>query len=213
MTARVILLDPRNPSETALSEAAGLLRDGGIIAYPTETLYGLGVDGTNEAAVEKIFTVKGRSHSIPVSLIIASWSDLEQLALNIPPAGRKLAEAFWPGGLTLLFTAAPAVSKKLTAGTGKIGVRFSSDPVAALLARRLGRPITATSANRSGGAECHNSQEVIAALGDRLDAVVDGGTTPGPPGSTIVDVTVDPPLVVREGVISKSRLDAVLQGA
>ncbi len=213
MTARVILLDPRNPSETALGEAAGLLRDGGIIAYPTETLYGLGVDGTNEEAVEKIFTVKGRSYTAPVSLIIGSWSDLEQLALNIPPAGRKLAEAFWPGGLTLLFTAAPAVSKKLTAGTGKIGVRFSSDPVAALLARRLGRPITATSANRSGGAECRSSQEVIAALGERLDAVVDWGTTPGPPGSTIVDVTVDPPLVVREGVISKSRLEAVLRGA
>lgn len=211
MTARVIPLDPRYPSETALGEAVGLLRDGGIIAYPTETLYGLGVDGTNEEAVEKIFTVKGRSYTAPVSLIIGSWSDLERLTLNIPPSGRKLAEAFWPGGLTILFTAAPAVSKKLTAGTGKIGIRFSSDPIADLLARRLGRPITATSANRSGGDECRSAREVLAVLGDRLDAVIDGGTTPGPPGSTIVDVTIDPPLVVREGVISKRRLGAVLR--
>jgi len=198
MTARIISVDPCEPG-LWVEEAAALLRKGGIIAYPTETFYGLGVDGTNEAAVERIFEVKGRDSNVPVSLIIGDLSALEGLVRSVPEAGRRIADAFWPGAVTIVFEAAPDVPEKLTAGTGKIGVRLTSHPVARAIARQLGRALTATRANRSGAGECLTAQEVFAVLGEDLDAVVDGGRTPGPPGSTIVDVTVDPPKVLREG--------------
>ena len=210
MTLRIIPVDPRDPSDRGIEEAAVLLGKGCIIAYPTETFYGLAVDGTNEAALEKVFDVKGRDSRTPVSLIIGDRSDLDGLVRSVPEAGRRIADAFWPGGVTILFEASSTVSEKLTGGTGKIGIRLSSDILATGLARRLGRPLTATSANRTGEAECCTAEEVVAALGDRLDAVLDGGATPGPPGSTIIDVTVEPPRVLREGVVTTDRLMAVL---
>jgi len=196
----------------AIEHALEAISRGELVAFPTDTVYGVGCDPWNAEAILALYEAKRRPTSMPIPVLLASAEAAHAVARTLPLGYDALAEAFWPGGLTILFTAAPAVSKKLTAGTGKIGIRFSSDPIADLLARRLGRPITATSANRSGGDECRSAQEVLAVLGDRLDAVIDGGTTPGPPGSTIVDVTIDPPLVVREGVISKSRLGAVLRG-
>ncbi len=115
-------------------------------------------------------------------------------------------ERFWPGALTIIFKASPDVSHLLTAGTGKIGIRLSSHPVATALAKKLGHPITATSANLSGKHECTSADEVIQGIGDQIDAVIDGGQTPGGSGSTIIDVTTDPPAILREGVIPKYKL-------
>ena len=119
-------------------------------------------------------------------------------------------QKFWPGALTIVFAASPAVLPRLTAGTGKIGIRVSSHPVARLIAKGLAGPLTATSANLSGGPECSTADEVLRVFGDSLDAVIDGGTTAGGLGSTILDVTVSPPLILREGVVSRSDiLDAL----
>ncbi|MBA4421969.1 MAG: threonylcarbamoyl-AMP synthase [Syntrophus sp. (in: bacteria)] len=202
----LLKIDPRNPDKETLTETSRILREGGIIAFPTETFYGLGVDARQEAAVEKIFRIKGRNIRNPVSVIVDSEAEVIPLVAAIPEAARVLMKNFWPGPLTLVFCAAPPVSSHLTGGTGKIGIRVSSHTVARLLAKRLSGPLTATSANLSGGQECSTAADVIQLFGDRLDAIVDGGPTPGGMGSTILDITVHPPLVLRTGAVSLTEI-------
>jgi len=200
MTA-LLKIDPLKPDKETLTKISKILREGGIIAFPTETFYGLGVDARQEAAVEKIFRIKGRNVRNPVSVIVDSEEEVIPLVAEIPEAARFLMKKFWPGPLTLVFCAAPPVSSHLTGGTGKIGIRVSSHPIARLLAAGLAGPLTATSANLSGEPECSSAEAVIRTLGDLPDAVIDGGPTPGGSGSTILDVTVAPPRILREGAI------------
>jgi L-threonylcarbamoyladenylate synthase len=197
-------IDPGKPDEEKLAEAVRVLRGGGVVAFPTETFYGLGADARNETAVEKIFRIKGRNFRNPLPVIIADDGEIVPLVEEIPAAATLLMKIFWPGPLTLIFRAAPPVSSRLTGGTGKIGIRVSSHPVARFLAAGLAGPLTATSANPSGGPECSSADAVIRALGDLPDAVIDGGTTPGGAGSTILDVTFFPPRILREGAIPRN---------
>ena len=205
MTA-LLKIDPRKPDKETLTKISKILREGGIIAFPTETFYGLGVDARREEAVEKIFRIKGRNVRNPVSVIVDSEEEVIPLVAEIPEAARFLMKKFWPGPLTLVFCAAPPVSSHLTGGTGKIGIRVSSHPIAGGLAKRLSGPLTATSANLSGGQECTTAADVIHIFDDRLDAIIDGGPTPGGMGSTILDVTVYPPLVLRAGAVSLAEI-------
>ena len=202
----VLKIDRQRPDESVIAEASAILRIGGVVAYPTETFYGLGADGRNEEAVAKIFLIKGRNFKNPISVIIGDANDVRGLVEEIPEFARHLMQRFWPGALTIIFKASPDISPLLTAGTGKIGIRLSSDPVATALAKNLGRPVTATSANLSGKHECASADEVIQGIGDQIDAVIDGGRTPGGSGSTIIDVTTDPPVILREGVIPRHKL-------
>ena len=194
-------IDPEKPDEEKLTEAVRILLAGGVAAFPTETFYGLGADARNEAAVEKIFRIKGRNFRNPIALIVADEREVVPLVEEVPAAAKILMQKLWPGPLTLIFRAAPSVSPRLTGGTGKIGIRVSSHAIARLLAAALSGPLTATSANLSGRPECSSADEVIRTLGDLPDAVIDGGPTPGGSGSTILDVTVSPPRILREGVI------------
>ena len=202
----VLKINPENPEINLIARAIHILKTGGVIAFPTETFYGLAADATNEDAVEKIFHLKGRDFSNPVALIIGNDRQLHGLVEEIPDSSRILMQTFWPGPLTLVFKASPQIIPKLTAHTGKIGIRISSHPVAACLAHRLDRPITATSANFSGTPEILSPQEVVRCLGDRVDLVIDGGLSPGGKGSTILDVTLDPPVTLREGAIPTQRI-------
>ena len=195
-----------------LDKAVGILAAGGVVAFPTETFYGLAADAGNEGAIDQIFTLKGRSFRNPIALIIAAPPDLEALTEGISDNDHKLMAAFWPGPLTLLFRAVPAVSFRLTAGTGKIGVRISSHPIAQALAAGLGRPITATSANLSGHPGCTAADEVSKQLNSDSLTILNGGPTPGGKGSTILDVTVHPPIILREGMISKAAIANILSG-
>ncbi len=197
-------IDPGKPDAEKLAEAVRVLRKGGVVAFPTETFYGLGADARNETAVEKIFQIKGRNFRNPLPVIVANDGELIPLVEEIPAAATILMQTFWPGPLTLIFRAAPSVSSRLTGGTGKIGIRISSHPVARFLAAGLAGPLTATSANPSGGLECSSADAVIRNLGDLPDAVIDGGPTPGGAGSTILDVTVFPPRILREGAIPRN---------
>jgi len=208
---KIFTVDPRNPKQAIIDEIGNLLRAGGIIAYPTETFYGLGADSRNDTAIRTLFSIKGRDFDKPIPIIIGSRHNLNAFTHHIPEKGTLLMDTFWPGGLTLLFNAAPEVSSKLTAGTGKIGIRVSSHPVASRLAEAISGAITSTSANISGDVECSTSDAVIDILGDKIDAIVDGGPTPGGKGSTIVDITVDPPVTIREGVISEARITETLR--
>jgi L-threonylcarbamoyladenylate synthase len=198
----LLKIDPGQPDGEKLLEAAEILRNGGVVAFPTETFYGLGADGRNEAAVEKIFQVKGRNFRNPISVIVADQQELVDLVEEIPAAAKILMKTFWPGPLTLIFRASASVLPRLTADTGKIGIRISSHPVARLLAGGIAGPLTATSANLSGAPECSSAQEVAAALGDLPDALIESGPTPGGSGSTILDVTAFPPRILREGAIA-----------
>lgn len=203
----VLKIGTDNSEEKIITRAIEILAGGGIIAYPTETFYGLGADATNEKAIQKIFAVKGRNFKNPISLIIGQAEDINHLVQDVPQTAKKLMAAFWPGALTIVFLAANNVSPLLTAGSGKIGLRVSSHPLARGIVQKLKRPLTATSANLSGAPECTRASEVAEQIGNKIDAIVDLGDTPGTKGSTIIDVTCDPPLILREGVISRKTIE------
>jgi len=204
-------IDPRDILPSSIAKAVAILAAGGVVAFPTETFYGLAADAMNEKAVERIFEIKGRSFNNPIALIISRVDDLNLITDYVPEAAKTLMTACWPGPLTLLFKASPAVCPRLTAGTGKIGVRISSHPIAQALAARMGRPVTATSANLSGGKECTTAGEVRGQMANVNLPVIDGGPTPGGRGSTFLDVTVDPPVLLREGAISNTTIRAILR--
>ena len=199
----ILKVDTNISEDFVLSRAAEILAQGGIIAYPTETFYGLGADATNEKAIRKIYDLKGRNFHNPISVIIGGEENLHPLVDGVPPAALILLKTFWPGPLTIIFRASSKVSSLLTAQTGKIGIRISSHRGAMLLAQKLGHPLTATSANLSGAPECSSAGEVAHQIGQQVDAIVDLGNTAGGKGSTIIDVTTDPPQILREGVISR----------
>jgi L-threonylcarbamoyladenylate synthase len=203
MTIR-LKIDPAKPDEKTVAVAEKILRAGGIVAFPTETFYGLGVDAHREAAVEKLFRLKGRAVRNPISVIVDSDREVKLLVEQLPTVAQVLMGKFWPGPLTIVFAASPAVQPRLTAGTGKIGIRVSSHPIARLIAKRLAGPLTATSANLSGGHECSTAEAVLRVFDHGIDAIIDGGATTGGLGSTILDVTVFPPLILREGVVSRA---------
>jgi L-threonylcarbamoyladenylate synthase len=207
----ILKIDPLYPEPSLIEKATGILKRGGVIAYPTETFYGLGADAANEKAIEKIYAIKGREDKKPISIIIGSAHDVDIFAVNISESSRKLMGRFWPGGLTLVFEASRTIPKILTAETGTIGIRFSSHAIAAHLARNLPGALSATSANISGEKECASADEVIESLGDTIDALIDGGITPGGSGSTIVDVSMEPPVILREGIIPSSLIDEIIQ--
>jgi L-threonylcarbamoyladenylate synthase len=210
---QVIEINPAKPQDALIRRAVVVLQAGGVVAFPTETFYGLAVDAMNDEAIGRIFRIKGRTFTNPIALIAGDESGIGALVAEIPVAARKLMRAFWPGPLTLLFSASPRISPRLTAGTGKIGIRISSHPIAAGLAARLGGPVTATSANLSGAPECVAAAEVLASLGDRVDLIIDGGATPGGKGSTLLDITADPPVCLREGAITRVNIQEALKSA
>lgn len=208
----ILKIDPEKPEDLLIQKTVSFMRDGGVIVYPTETFYGLGADYENEEAIEKIFQIKGRSFNNPIALIGKGIEDLFLITDQISESTEKLINIFWPGPLTLLFRALPSVSPLLHAGTGKIGMRLSPHPIASKLTSNLGKPITATSANISGHRECRTAAEFIEQVGNRVDLlIIDGGTTPGDRGSTILDVTFDPPVLVREGAIPYENIKSAIE--
>lgn len=205
MNALRIKVD-RDHVEVGLARASEIILSGGAVAFPTESFYGLGVNAMDETAVRRLFQIKKRREDHPILLLIDGPDALDRLVLEVPETARNLMERFWPGGLTLLFDAGPGISPLLTAGTGKIGIRLSSHPVATGLARTAGTPITGTSANVTGARSCVSAGEVFRALGETVDLILDGGETAGGKGSTILDVTVHPPRVLREGMVTRKQL-------
>lgn len=206
----IIKIDPDHPEPMLIARAVTILNEGGIIAYPTETFYGLGAHAGNSQAVERIFTIKGRSFCNPIALIMGNDDNLTELVQEVPPLADKLIKVFWPGALTLVFHASDRIISRLTAGTGRIGIRASSHPIAAALAKTLSFPITATSANISGAEECSTTKEVLDRLGEKIDALIDGGPTRGGIGSTVLDMTKDPPAILREGAVPAHLINPLL---
>lgn len=182
-------------------EAVSVFKAGGVIAYPTETFYGLCVDPFNPEAVDKLFRLKGRPEKSPITVIISGPAMLKDVADEVPPAAVTLMDEFWPGPLTIIFKAASSVPPVLTAGTGTIGVRVSGSPVATRLSKRLSSPITATSANPSGKRPPEEASEVLKYFDGSIDILIDGGRLSGELPSTLIDMTGKEPRIVREGRI------------
>jgi len=203
----IIKVGPSRDFQNAINKASDILLAGGLVAYPTESFYGLAVDSTNENAIRRLFLLKQRSPGRPLLILIPSIEVLDRYVAHIPPIAHQLIDEFWPGGLTLVFEAGPKVSPLLTAGTDKIGIRLSPHPIATALAQAIGAPITGTSANISGKPACRNAGEVSGSFKEWVDLILDGGETTGKIGSTVLDITVDPPLILREGMIHRGRLE------
>lgn len=189
-----------------VDRARHIILSGGIVAFPTESFYGLAVNASDENAIGRLFKIKKRMDNMPVLVLIPSLEYLKGYVADVPEIALRLIGRFWPGGLTLLFKAGSAISPLLTADTRKIGIRISSHPLAAALARAVDSPITGTSANISGKPGCVTAKEVYSSLGRGVDLILDGGETKGGKGSTILDVTVDPPEIIREGMISRKQM-------
>jgi L-threonylcarbamoyladenylate synthase len=200
MGTEILIVDPAAPDPAPLERAADWLRAGGLVAFPTESFYGLGAAALDAHATSRIFAVKGRPESKPLLLLVDSVAMVEDLA-DVTPRARSLMERYWPGPLTLILAARPGVPEAVTAGTGTVGVRLSAHAVARGLVRALGAPVTAPSANPSGAAPPTTAAEVLRYFPDTLACVLDGGPTAGGPASTVLDVTADPPRVIREGPV------------
>ena len=194
------------PSETGISEAlkkaSVIIKKGGVVAYPTETFYGLGVKYDDLTALKKLYGIKYRSWNKALPLIIGERRELDLIASGMTVSAEKLAKKFWPGPLTLLLPARPDISEFITAKTGKIAVRIPGTSFALDLARSLGFPITATSANISGMPPADTADDVIRYFGDALDLIIDCGKTPGGKPSTIVDASGQKIRFLRAGAIT-----------
>ncbi len=194
-------IDSLEPAISLLSRAASVIKDGGLVAFPTETFYGLGASALNEEAIKKIFKIKAREKFKPILILLDSPISLSQFVSEVPLIARKLIDQFWPGALTLIFSASPHLSPLLTGNTGKIGIRVSGSPLVRKLVQLSGVPLTGTSANRSGKSPCFSPSQVIDQLGDRISLLIDGGDTQKDRASTIVDITLFPPRLIRKGIV------------
>lgn len=186
-------------------EAVQCLKSGGIIAIPTDTVYGLGADPFNADAVQKLYTIKGRPDGKPIPLVLSSVADVHRVARNLPDFFFHLTDRFWPGGLTIIVEAKELLPV-LTAGGNTVGVRIPDNPLLLQILQAFGGPAAITSANLSGEPPATSPQEIGDTLASRIDLIVDGGKTPGPIPSTVYDISVSPPIIRRHGVISEETL-------
>ena len=196
----VLVANAVNPDATTLARAAAVLRAGGLVAFPTETFYGIGAAAADSAAVRRVFSVKGRGEGKPLLVLVDSIAMAERVA-EVTARARELMARHWPGALTLVLRARDGLPPELTAGTGTIGVRLSPHPVARRLVGVLGSPLTAPSANVADGPPPTTAAAVLAVFDGAIDLVLDGGATAGGPPSTVVDVTTDASRVLRQGAV------------
>lgn len=201
--------NPRDES-AALQVAAAAILSGNVISAPTETFYALCADPFNLKAVEQIFLIKGRQDWKPLLLLVDSIEQVEAIAQQIPQRFYEIVEQFWPGPLTLILPAANTLPRKVTGGTGTVGVRIPDLLLTRLLIRTASSPLIGTSANRSGHPPCSTPEEVLQQLGGRIELLLDNGSTNGSAPSTILDLTSEPVRLVREGAIPAEGLSAYL---
>lgn len=199
---RVYALDPQQPDPAVIAQAAAVIRAGGLVAFPTETVYGLGADATDSAAVGRIFTAKARPPSDPVIVHIAAVEQIDLVAVDVPPIAWTLARAFWPGPLTLILKRGALIPANVSAGRDTVAVRMPSHPIARALIQAAGTPIAAPSANTFSRPSATTAQHVLADLRGRVDIVLDGGPTPVGLESTIVDLTGPAAAILRPGGIT-----------
>lgn len=207
---RVVRVDAIAPAASVISEAIEVLRAGGLVAFPTETVYGLGAHALDAAAVARIFVAKGRPDTDPVIVHVSDLDGVSRVAREVPEVARSLAARFWPGPLTMILPKRAEVPSLVTAGLDTVGVRVPAHPVARALLEQSGLPIAAPSANRFSRPSPTRADHVLDDLDGRIDLVLDAGPTPVGVESTIVDLTVSPPLIRRPGGVPIEALRKIL---
>ena len=214
VAAEIIRINCEEPENSLIAYVAEQIRAGSVLGMPTDTFYGLAADPFNLRAVEKVYDVKSRSRHKPLSLLIESVDQAEELTRPLPEEFYKLARKYWPGPLTLIVRAASRLPLKVTANTGNVALRVPAAKIPVAVVRSVGLPVTATSANVSGAAECTTADGVRQQLGDLIPVIIDGGPSPRSVASTIVDLT-DPSgwRVQREGAISAQEISDFLAQA
>lgn len=208
----VITVDAARPDPAGVARAADCLRRGGLVAFPTETVYGLGADALDRHAVGRLFQAKGRPSTDPFIVHVAALADAAALVRHVPDVARALAERFWPGPLTLVFHRAPAVPLEVTAGLETVAVRVPAHPVARALLDAARLPIAAPSANLFSRPSPTRAAHVLEDLEGRIDILLDGGPTLVGVESTVLDLTQDPPVVLRPGAVTLEALRAIVPG-
>jgi L-threonylcarbamoyladenylate synthase len=207
---RVVKVDPRAPEEAVIGDAADLLRQGRLVAFPTETVYGLGANALDSKAVERIYNAKGRPSYNPLIVHVADAAGAREVAAEWPDRAQRLADRFWPGPLTIVLPKRANVPDGVTAGLPSVAVRVPSHPVAHALIHAAALPIAAPSANRSMALSPTTARHVADSLGDAVDLILDGGPTTVGIESTVVDLTSDAPRILRPGMISALELEQVI---
>ena len=195
-----------------LEKAVSALNRGGLVAFPTDTLYALGAHAFMEEAVTRVYEAKGRPQGMALPLLLGSPGEIDRVAVDVPQAAWDLAERFWPGAVTMVLYKAPSVSSTITGGRDTVAVRVPSHPLALALMEGVGAPLTGTSANRSGGPDPVTAEVVRQHLGEAVDVVLDEGPCSLAKASTIVDMTAEPPRIVRAGAVSRAELERFCPG-
>ena len=198
---KIIRVDATHPEPEVINQAAGILSRGGLVIFPASCLYGVAANALSALAVEKVFQLKHRPHNNPILVLIKSVDQLSGLVSSVPAQAQKLMDRFWPGGLTLVFDAANHICPELTAGTGKLGIRLPRHPVAQALVNSVDFPVTGTSANLSCQPGCTRINTLDPTIIQHADLILDAGPVAGGTGSTVVDVTCNPPKILRQGAV------------
>ncbi|MCL4441956.1 MAG: L-threonylcarbamoyladenylate synthase [Firmicutes bacterium] len=207
---KYIKIDPADPSKGAISEAGTILRNGGLVAFPTETVYGLGANVTNSEAVAAIFKAKGRPADNPLIVHISDVSQVYDLSDDVTVPAQRVMEAFWPGPLTVVLSKKPGIPDGVTAGLSTVAVRMPDHPVALELIKAAGVPLAAPSANTSGKPSPTTAQHVLQDLTGKIDMVVDGGACRVGLESTVLDLTSEPPVILRPGGVTRDDIEGIL---
>ncbi|MGV3488730.1 MAG: L-threonylcarbamoyladenylate synthase [Tuberibacillus sp.] len=213
MKTKVWKIDADRPNLAAskdIEEAAAFIRDGELVAFPTETVYGLGANALSEEAVKKIYEAKGRPSDNPLIVHISELDQMKRIAREVPDAAEKLIKAFWPGPLTVIVPVSDAVAETVTAGLDTVGIRMPSHPVSQALITAAGVPIAAPSANLSGKPSPTEAEHVYEDMNGRIAGILDGGPTGVGVESTVVDTTSEPVTILRPGGITREQLESVL---
>jgi len=209
MKTIVFSIEPINPKLSIIEKAVEMLNLGNLVAFPTDTVYGIGADAFNKSAVEKIFTAKGRDSKKPLQVLIADKDDLNLIVEKQSDILHQLADRFFPGALTIVVPARADFPRWITCGLDTVGVRMPSNPIAIEMIKAFGKPISATSANISGFHDPKNAQQVLEYLDGRIDLILDGGATPDDVPSTVIDISVNPPKILRQGKLTIEEINEV----
>jgi L-threonylcarbamoyladenylate synthase len=207
--AEIIKINQEKPEPERIARAAAAITSGGVISYPTETVYGIGCSIHHQAAIQRIYELKKRETNKPLSLIVADREQLQDIVLEISPIAEQLIQAFWPGPLTIIFQAAPTLNPILLGQGKSVGIRIPDNRICLDLLRQSATAIVSTSANLSGSPAPTTVKEVIASVGAVLDLIIDGGPTLGSVPSTVVDTTGPEPVICRVGTITENEINFI----
>ena len=210
MKTHTVVVDPKAPQADVIGQAVEALRRGGLVAFPTDTLYALGADALAADAVERVLTVKGRARGKPLSVLVPSVEAIAALGVSLTEGVRDVLRAFWPGPLTVVVKASGKFPAVLTAATGTVGLRIPAGAVAQAILAGFGKPVIGTSANKAGGPDPGDAKTVQRAIGGQIDLILDGGRVALGVPSTVLDCTAEPARILREGAIPRAKLAAAI---